>query len=765
MSKRKPMGVVLLLCLPFCLGAKSLVIQNKHLRAEVQSQPFVLRISDQKGRVFLESVGGWEISLTNGQKSPFDKGKTLRREVVDQIRELRQKDNLLHARLSSRDSGVLVELRIFFVNDYTLRVESKAIGEFQPNRFSIRFRSQPDDLYYGMGERYNSAQQKGNLVYNWTQEGCYINCKNTVKTYFPVPFFLNPKGYGFLLDDTHYSEFDFGKSEPGIFKLTNFNQEINFLIFYGPSPLEIIEHYTDYTGRIKVPPPWVFGVWNSADAGSLRAREVARITREQGIPTSALWCEDWANPVPGILGRIFEQEPLLWRWFFMIARLDKFEWKLNRSRYPDYEQLARELHQQGFKFLGYFMPYLGTKTNAFKEGAERGYLAKDPKNQPAVFSWIFPKITKIAQPDLTNPQARRWWEEKFFKKAVEYGVDGWMHDFSEYTPTWTKFADGRDGWAVHNDYPRLWALTAYEFWKRTRPDGDYVFFMRAGYTGSWKYAPVMWTGDSNMNWERYDGLPSTIPAVNSVGISGFPITSTDIAGYHCIVSPPSDKELFFRWTELGALLPVMRTHSSSGCDANWLFDSDQETLAHFKKYAKLHIMLFPYIYTLVHQSAEKGWPVVRHLMLHYPDDPGSKKQDYEFILGDRILVAPVIEKGKRSWEVYFPPGKWVCFWSGEVYQGPGRRVVPAPLGQIPIFVKNSSLLPIFDSPVDTLVREKEPNLKGWDDANQSIKVLFFGEGRDDYTLWDGTRFICDSQSFTCQMLNSPLPRKFSYEFR
>ena len=114
--------------------------------------------------------------------------------------------------------------------------------------------------------------------------------------------------------------------------------------------------------------------------------------------------------------------------------------------------------------------------------------------------------------------------------------------------------DQLPGWAVHNDYSRLWALTAYEFWERTRPDGDYVFFMRAGYTGSWKYAPVMWTGDSNMNWEGYDGLPSTIPTVNSVGISGFPITSTDIAGYHCIVSPPSDKELFFRWTELGALL-------------------------------------------------------------------------------------------------------------------------------------------------------------------------------------------------------------------
>jgi alpha-glucosidase len=152
-------------------------------------------------------------------------------------------------------------------------------------------------------------------------------------------------------------------------------------------------------------------------------------------------------------------------------------------------------------------------------------------------------------------------------------------------------------------------------------------------------------------------------------------------------------------------------------------------------------------------------------MLHYPDDPGSRAEQYEFMLGDRILVAPVIVDKARGREVYFPPGEWVSFWDGKHYQGQRRTRVSAPLEEIPIFVKNNSIIPIFDSQIDTLAKEDRPNLNGWDDANKSIKVLFFGSGADDFTIWDGTRFHCDSVKKICQMSDSPLPRSFSFEFK
>lgn len=759
------------LCFKGVARAESNSIMSRFLSAEVQSKPFVMRILDNNGKTLLETRGELGFAIVRGQKTPFDKGKEENWTQVSEAVDLVRTNNHLQVELADKaGSEALVRMKIFFIDEKTIRVESEVLNQPQVNRIRIKFLSRQDDLYYGMGERYNTAQQKGNLVYNWTQEGCLIGCENTVVTYFPVPFFLNPRGYGFLLDDTHYSEFDFGKTEPGIFSLTNFNSRMDLMIFYGPSPLEVIENYTAYTGRVTVPAPWAFGVWNAADEGSPRAREVARITRQEKIPTSAIWSEDWAWPVPISISESSQQEPsqnsllltTLWIWINMIKGIPESQWELNRNRYPDYEKLAQELHQEGFRFLGYFMPYLGAKSQAFKQGEKLGHLAKDPGGKAAIFRWLVPKV---GEPDLTDPNAREWWQKTFFQKALDYGVDGWMHDFGEYTPTWAKFADGRDGWAVHNEYPVLWAKTGREFWDRARPDGDYVFFMRSGYTGSWRYASVMWTGDSNMNWEKYDGIPSTIPAVNSVGISGFPITSTDIAGYHCLTTKPSDKELFFRWTQLGAMLPVMRTHASSGCAGNWLFDTDRETLLHFKKYAELHIALFPYFYTLAYEASEKGYPVIRHLVIHYPDDKGSQDEQYEFMIGDRILVSPVIENKARERDVYFPPGGWVSFWNGKHYQGPGRTRVSAPLEEIPIFVKNASIVPVFDSQIDTLVKEDRPDLNGWDDANKSIKVLFFGKGEDDYRLWDGTQIHCESQKKNCDINNSPVKRKFSFEFR
>jgi alpha-glucosidase len=307
-----------------------------------------------------------------------------------------------------------------------------------------------------------------------------------------------------------------------------------------------------------------------------------------------------------------------------------------------------------------------------------------------------------------------------------------------------------------------------EFFDKARPDGDYVFFIRGGYTGVQKYAPVMWTGDSNTNWERLDGLPSVIPAVASVGISGFPITATDIAGYTCLTTSSADKELFIRWAQLGAMLPVMRNHRGYEPCENWPFDGDAETLAAYKKSAVLHTALFPYIYTLVYDAAVLGWPVVRHLALHYPDDTEAAGEQYQFLLGDRILVAPVIRKKAREREVYFPPGEWLDFYTGERFVGPGRKTVPGPLDHIPLFVKAGTIVPTFDSVIDTLVKEDRDDLNGWDDANKSMKIVFYGDGADEFMLWDGTRIRCEKAKgakLSCRVIDAPVERKYTFESR
>ncbi len=754
-------GLAALLLLACASNASDNTLQGELMRVTIEREPFALRVEDAGGRPLLETSRGvgfasYEVENPH-QLIAWWRWKEIERKpwslAGHVARAERAGDELVVELAEEAGGSAVVRIKARFIDRRSLRVETEIIGLPEMNRMALHFHTGEDERYFGMGERFNSAEHSGEEVKVWSEEGglgishlsrlwpgCPFNPFPHGKdmTYYPVPFFLNTKGYGFLLDDTRYSLFDFGSSREGELCITNWNSRLDFVVFYGPGPLRVIEAMTAYTGRITPPLPWVFAPWNVAIGGSDRAREVAQKVRREHIPTSAIWSEDW-----------------WWR----------TEWEVNRERYPDYEELNQELDREGFRYLGYFQPNVSPDTEVFAEGDKQGYFTADEEGDTYVYTLA---VWKKAQLDLTNPDSREWWKQSFFAKAESMGVDGWMHDFSEYTPPDSVSHDGSRGWELHNLYPVLWAELGREFWDRARPDGDYVFFVRGGYTGTQRYAPVMWTGDQNANFERLDGLPSNIPAITSVGISGHPIGTTDIAGYHCLLSTRADKELFMRWTELGSLLPVMRNHRGLITCRNWRFDRDRETLVHYKKYARLHASLFPYIYTLVYEAADRGWPVVRHLVLHFPDDPGSAQQDYQYLLGDRLLVAPVIERGAKKWEVYFPPGEWRHFWSESSYRGPGSHTVPAPPGEVPLFVRHGKVLPLFGSTIDTLVKEDRDDLFGFDDANSCMEVLFAGEGSDDYELWDGTVISCrreDGAEGSCRVRGAPVGREYTFVFK
>jgi alpha-glucosidase (family GH31 glycosyl hydrolase) len=742
--------------------AEIVSLPGDNMSVEVEADPFVLRIVDASGKALLETAGGVRFSRVSLQKTYrlilwwfWTRGIERPWIVADKVTAIREQGGRIEVDLGKKADGpALVRMRVRFIDGRTLRIETEVLGRPEINRMAMRFKKGPGDRYYGMGERFDSVEHSGKRLRNWAEEGGlglftlsrYIDApfnpipKGPDTTYYPVPFFMNPdKGYGLLLDDDHYSEFDFGKRRKNRLVIENRNRRLDLMIFYGPSPMEIIEAQTEYTGRIKVPPPWVFAPMAAVVAGEDRVLEVADLLRREHIPTSAVWSESW-----------------WWR----------VEWEVNRELYPNYEEMIAKLHQRGFRHLSYFQPYVTTETEAYNEGDLKGYFIKNKKGE--AYDFLL-GLWKKAQLDLTDPQARKWWTTSFFVKSEDMGVDGWMHDFGEHVPPDARAHDGRDGWELHNDYSLQWAKMGSEFWEEARPDNDYCFYIRGGYTGSQKYASVMWTGDQNANFDPVDGLPSNLPAITSVGISGHPVGTTDIAGYNCFVNRDADRELFMRWAELGALLPVMRNHRGQDeiCD-HWEFDSDQETLDHYKKYAVLHTALFPYIYTLVHEAAERGHPVVRHMTLEFPDDPETWDMDYQYLLGDRLLVAPVLERGAREWEVYFPEGEWTHWWSGKVYEGPGYHTVPAPLGEIPLFQKGGTVLPLFDSRIDTLVKEDREDLNGWDDANKSIKFVFAGAGRDNFELWDGSQGGCSGDGKgegICSAVGFPRGRENTFEYR
>jgi len=603
-----------------------------------------------------------------------------------------------------------------------------------------RLLARPGEKFLGFGERFNAVDQRGNKLYVWTEEGAvglgeklgklldgakrnpFANGPTTA--YKPMPFFISSAGYGLLLDTFARVEYDVAATDSEVVDITIWDRSFDWVIFYGPGLADIVERFTERVGRPTVPAKWTFLQWNDEVFGSASVRDCARKLRENKIPTAALWTEDWQG---GYWLTPYNKRRAPYIIF-------PFRQRVDRSLYHDIEEVASDLHAAGFRWLSYFLPYVSRRSEEFREARQLGYLLKNRSGGLARMSILWMPHGHI---DLTNPEARQWLKEKLAANLA-LGFDGWMADFGEYVPPDAVTGSGETGLEHHNKYPLLWQQLNREVMDEKRPNGDYVFFCRSAAVGSQKYAPVFWTGDSNTDFERYDGLPSNLPAAINAGLCGLSIWAVDIGGY-VVIAGARDKELFMRWTELAALLPVMRTHHGTHPGRCWSWDSDAETVEFFGRYCRLHTALFPYIFGLAHEASERWRPAVRHLAMHHGEDAVSWKTEDQFLLGDRLLVAPVVERGARGRTVYFPLGEWIDYWSGARHEGPATCFSPAPVDHLPLFVSSGKALPTLDKPVDTMVHvEPSTGLVGEQEALSTLRVTLYGRGTDRIALWDGT---------------------------
>ena len=716
------------------------LVGDADLRMHIVEYPFELTVSSGNGNVILRSADS-AISYALANQTNIAQTDGIWWDWTDEFtqfwRHPRQvvrvtKADARHASVFLSEAvGGQEQVRVDLAVDAggVAKVEVAAINPAICNRLQVCWRDRPADRYYGTGMRWGGVEYKGKKLRNWCEEKGIFGSHGEDTTYYPLPFYLNNHGYGVLLDTDRYATLDFnsdGYLPIDAVRILHNHHTSRFTIFHGPKPLQVLEKLTARTGRIpRMPPPWALGTWMAGNnnperalfggiTGTARTRTIMDTVRANRIPASAIWIEDW------------------W-WGNILTNA----WKLDRTAYPGYEQLRDDIHARGFKHLGYFLPYLDTRVPEFVEAANLGHLIKKPDG--TTYTWSMTSGTfgyTVSQIDVTKPAARAWFLDRFMKQATgELGFDGWMQDFGEYTPPDAVFSDGSTGATMHNRYPHEWIKLAADHMAQEKPDGDYVLFPRSGTIGTTALGGVTVTGDHNANYAVGDGLPASMAALMSLGMSGgAPLGGTDIAAYYFW----TDKELFMRFVELGAMQPIMRCHNGTIPFRHWRFDDDAETLQHFKKMAILHNRLFPYLYTLTAEAKDTGHPLVRHLMLHYPNDAEAVVCHDQYLLGDRLLVAPVLTQGATTRSVYLPEGRWWHWWSNTPFTGPGRVSVPAPFGEIPIFVKEGTILPLFEDDIDTLARENSPTLKGWDDVNANMVFRFYGAGADAMTLWDGT---------------------------
>jgi alpha-glucosidase (family GH31 glycosyl hydrolase) len=346
---------------------------------------------------------------------------------------------------------------------------------------------------------------------------------------------------------------------------------------------------------------------------------------------------------------------------------------------------------------------------------------------PYVFDGV-PLGTQSSLVDLSNPDAADWMA-RAMDASIALGFDGWMADYGEWLPVDAKLASGDDAEGAHDLYPVEWQkLSARVLEARAKDGVERIAFVRSGFTGSQPIAhQVVWGGDQTTDFDDGDGLPSVLPIALGLGVAGLPYFGSDVGGYLTSPStghPGTSKELFFRWSALAALTPILRTHHGSTPDLEWRFDSDAETLAHWKRWAIVHTQLYPYLLDAAQAAAAMGAPMMRQLALGFPDDAMAWEVADEFLLGPSLLVAPVVHAGDSARTVYFPDGHWVPLFGSlplPAIDGPSNDDVPAPLGELPVYARSGAVLVLLPPTVETLV--------GPIDTARQVVVIAGADGR------------------------------------
>ena len=408
--------------------------------------------------------------------------------------------------------------------------------------------------------------------------------------------------------------------------------------------------------------------------GTDKVRQTIDKLEAAGTEVSGVWLQDWTGQ------RTTDFGDRLW-----------WTWQLDQQRYPGWDELVSDLHERGIKTTTYVNPWLVDAApkndpairNLWAEARDAGLLVKAPDGSPYM---VDQGGYSAALVDFTNPAGRDWMSTVIAEEVLAHGVDGFMADFGEGLPMDAVLYDG-DAELMHNAWPRLWAETVREGCEKAgRP--DCVTWFRAGTSGMDSQTPAFWNGDQMVGWSDEDGLPSALRGTFSSGVSGWPVVHSDVGGYTSVdlvvTDYVRDAELLARWGEYSAFGPMFRSHEGNRPAVNRQVYDDDEVAA-FARNSRIFSALAPYRSDVLAEAASTGVPAVRHTWINFPGTAAAQA-DEQFMLGDSVLVAPVLAPGQSTVQVTLPPGTWRHLITGQVFQGDATITVDAPIGTPAAFI-------------------------------------------------------------------------------
>lgn len=564
------------------------------------------------------------------------------------------------------------------------RVHGSVICAEPWNRVWLHVAAPRREPVYGGGEQYSRLNLRGSRLPLWSTEQGVGRAGNLTKvlanlhngagghwhsTYFPQPSWIGAGGRWIHLETSAYTVLDFRGSARDLVEV--WEGSLEFVVGFESSAAAAVSALSSYLGRQPGLPDWADrGMWLGLQGGTETILQKKDKALDAGIPLSGLWVQDWEGRRVTAFG-----SQLFW------------DWRYSETMYPGLPDTIERLHGEGIRFLGYINPFLAIEGELYKEASARGYCVKDAQGSDAM---IVVTTFPAALLDLSNPEAFEWIKGVIRENMLGIGLSGWMADYGEYLPTDVRLY-GADPRTYHNRFPAEWARANYEAVLEAGRLEDTVVFMRAGFTGSSRYAHSIWAGDQMVDWSRHDGLPSVIPAALSAGMCGIGVHHSDLGGFTTLFHKTRPRELMIRWAEQAAFSPLMRSHEGNRPADNVQWDADGALMKELARIVSVFVMLRPYRRAVLAEYTATGLPVMRPVFLHYPEarrdngDVGSRR----YLFGRDLYVAPVLHPGRSRVAVDLPDDHWIDLWTGRE----GRRgsgAAEAPPGYPAVFYRASS---------------------------------------------------------------------------
>ncbi|CAM5347245.1 Alpha-xylosidase [Streptomyces alboniger] len=512
------------------------------------------------------------------------------------------------------------------------------------------------EYVYGLGERFTPYVKNGQSVDIWQADGG----TSSEQAYKNIPFHLSSRGYGVFVNHPGKVSYEIGSEAVGQVQFSVEDQTLEYYVIAGPTPKDVLRRYTALTGRPALPPAWSFGLW---------------------LTTS--FCTPYdEETVTSFVDGMAERDIPLSVFHFDCFWMREHQWtdfRWDPEVFPDPEGMLRRLRERGLRVSVWINPYIAQKSALFDEAREAGYLVRRPNGD--IWQWDLWQ-PGMALVDFTHPDARIWYADKL-RTLLGQGVDCFKTDFGERVPTDVVWHDGSDPERMHNYYTQLYNSTVFELLEKERGPGDAVLFARSATAGGQQF-PVHWGGDCSAS---LGAMAESLRGGLSLSLSGFGFWSHDIGGFEGTPDPA----VFKRWLAFGLLSSHSRLHGNVSYRVPWAFGDEAVDVA--RKFTRLKHRLMPYLYGAAAEAHRTGVPVMRPMLLEFPEDPACRTLDRQYMLGPDLLVAPVFTP-EGEVEFYLPEGTWTHLLTGESVQGPGWRRETHGFDSLPLYVRPGALLPL-----------------------------------------------------------------------